>query len=60
MIKKYMYEEDVAINVLAKPFFGGLDIPDVKLFRALHRLRIKEEVMRLKVCMTAEQDRVTN
>ncbi len=55
-----MYEEDVAINVLAKPFFGGLDIPDVKLFRALHRLRIKEEVMRLKVCMTAEQDRVTN
>ncbi len=57
MIKKCMYEEDVAVNDLTKPFFGGLDIPDVKLFRVLHRLRTKEEVMRLKVCMTAEQDR---
>ncbi len=57
MIKKCMYEEDVAVNVLTKPFFGGLDIPDVKLFRALHRLRIKEEVTRLKLCMIAEQDR---
>ncbi len=45
-IKKCMYEEDV-----------GLDIPDVKLFRILLRLRTKEEVMRLKLCMIAEQDR---
>ncbi len=57
MIKKCTYEEDVAVNVLAKPFFGGLDIPDVKLFRALHRRRIKEEVTRLKLCMIVKQDR---
>ncbi len=56
-IKKCMYEEDVAVNVLTKPFFSGLDIPDVKLFRILLRLRTKEEVMRLKLCMIAEQDR---
>ncbi len=57
MFKKCIYEEDIAINVLTKPFFGGLDIPDVKLFGVLHRLRTKEEVMRLELCMIAEQDR---
>ncbi len=57
MIKKRMYEEDVTVNVLIKPFFGGLDIPDVKLFRVLLRLKMKEEVIRLELCMIAEQDR---
>ncbi len=47
-----MYEEDVAINVLTKPFFGGLDIPDAKLYRVLLRLS-----MRLELCMIAEKDR---
>ncbi len=56
MIKKCMYEEDVDVNVLTKPFYGGLDNPNVKLFRILLMLRMKEEVMRLKVCMIAEQD----
>ena len=52
-----MYEEDVSINVLTKPFFGDLDFPHVKLFIILLRLRTKEEVIRLKVYMIAEQDR---
>ncbi len=37
--------------------FGSLDIPVVRLFRVLLRLRMKEEVMRLKRCMIVEQDR---
>ena len=52
-----MYEEDVAANVLIKPFFGGLDIPVVRLFGVLLRLRMKEEVIRLELCVIAEQDR---
>ena len=51
-----MYEEDVAADVLTKLLFCGLDIPYAKLLCVLLRLRTKEEVMGLELCMIAEQD----
>jgi len=51
-----MYEEDVAADVLTKLFFCGLDIPDAKLLCVLLRVRTKEEVMGLELCVTAEQN----
>ena len=49
-----MYEEDVAADGL-KLFFSGLNIPDAKLLCVLLRLRMKEEVMGLELCVI-EQD----